>query len=272
MTTKQRQEEQQLFRADREGDPRARERLVERFLPLARSLARRYARRGEPLEDLQQVASLALVKAIDSFDPGRGTAFSSYAVPSIAGALKRHFRDACWTVRPPRDLQDLALNVLRLEEELPTPTGAPPTAAQIAQHLDVSVETVLEAREAYQARFCDSLDNPRRTDDGDAGEPLISFIGAHDEELTRAEDRVLVDTWLCALDRRERLVVQLYYREELTQAEIGQRIGHSQMHVSRILRDAARKLLIEASPEERTSRSDVIPLDRSLPAIVPSTL
>jgi len=270
MTEKQRQEEQRLFRADRSGDPRARERLVERFLPLARSIARRYARRSEPLEDLEQVASLALIKAIDGFNPDRGTAFSSYAVPSIAGALKRHYRDACWTVRPPRELQDLALNVIRLEEELPTPTGAPPTAAQIAQQLDVSVETVLEARDAYHARFCDSLDNPRRTDDGDAGEPLISFIGAPDEELTRAEDRVLVDTLLCALDRRERLVVHLYYREELTQTEIGQRLGYSQMHVSRILRGAVRTLLIEASPEEHPSPSNVIRLDQALDPILQS--
>jgi RNA polymerase sigma-B factor len=114
MTAKQRQDENRLFRAHRAGDPRAREQLVERFLPLARSLARRYARRGEPLEDLEQVASLALIRAIDGFDAGRGTAFSSYAVPSIAGAIKRHYRDAGWSVRPPRELQDLALNVMRL--------------------------------------------------------------------------------------------------------------------------------------------------------------
>jgi RNA polymerase sigma-B factor len=251
MTGKQRQDENRLFRAHRSGDPRAREQLVERFLPLARSLARRYARRGEPLEDLEQVASLALIRAIDGFDAGRGTAFSSYAVPSIAGAIKRHYRDAGWSVRPPRELQDLALNVIRLEEELSTPAGAPPTAAEIAQQLKVSVEAVLEAREAYHARYCDSLDRPLNTRDSDAPGSLLDGLAARDDELARTEDRVLIDTLLCALDDRERLAVELYYQHDLTQTEIGEQLGCSQMHVSRILRGAITKLVLEASPAKQ---------------------
>jgi RNA polymerase sigma-B factor len=253
MTGKQRQDENRLFRAHRSGDRRAREQLVERFLPLARSIARRYARRGEPLEDLEQVASLALIRAIDGFDADRGTAFSSYAVPSIAGAIKRHYRDAGWSVRPPRELQDLALNVIRLEEELPTATGAPPTAAVIAHQLKVSVEAVLEAREAYQARFCDSLDRPLNMRGSDAPGSLLDGLAARDGELARAEDRVLVDGLLRALDDRERLAVELYYQRELTQVEIGERLGCSQMHVSRILRGAIKKLMLEVSPAPQSS-------------------
>lgn len=254
MTDKQREAEQRLFRANRSGNTRAREQLVERFLPLARSVARRYARGGEPLDDLEQVASLALVKAIDGFDAGRGTAFSSYAVPSITGALKRYYRDSGWTVRPPRELQDLAVSVIRLEEELQTPTGAPPTARQISQQLGVSVEAVLEAREAYHARFCESLDKPRHTGEGDSAESLVDLLGSRDEELARADDRVLVDALLGSLARRERLVVELYYQHDLTQAEIGARLGYSQMHVSRILRGAVKEL----SGPERTRTAQPI--------------
>jgi RNA polymerase sigma-B factor len=268
MTDKQRKEEQRLFRAHRSGDPRAREQLVERFLPLARSIARRYVRPGEPLDDLEQVASLALVKAIDGFDADRGTAFSSYAVPSIAGGLKRYYRDMGWMLRPPRELQDLALNVIRLEEELPTATGAPPTAAQIAHQLNVSVEAVLEAREAYHARFCDSLDKPMSTGHGEPSESLGYTIGVRDEALARVDDRVLVDSLMGALDERERLIVRLYYDEELTQTEIGERLGYSQMHVSRILRGALTKLATEASPEAPATRPTVIRL-RSPRAIRP---
>jgi RNA polymerase sigma-B factor len=270
MTVKQRQEEKRLFGANRSGDARAREQLVERFLPLAQSIARRYGRRGEPLDDLQQVAALALVKAIDSFDADRGTAFSSYAVPSIAGALKRYYRDAGWSVRPPRDVQDVAINVRRLEDELHTPSGAPPTAAQIAEQLGLPVEAVLEAREAYHARFCESLDKPRSSGDGEDAEPLGNTIGVSSEELAQADDRVMVETLLHTLDARERMVVRLYYHEDLTQAEIGQRLGYSQMHVSRMLRSAVNKLMIEAAPQEPPSSTTVIRLAHPEPPDLPS--
>ena len=244
------QEVQRLFlEYRRSGDRSARDALVERFLPLARSLARRYARGAEPLEDLEQVASLALIKAVDGFDAERGTAFSSYAVPSIVGAIKRHYRDRVWSVRPPRDLQELALRVARLNDELTASTGAPPTVALIAEHAGVDVEAVVEARDAHRALRADSLDQPRRGGEEDDGS-LIETIGTPDAEIRRAFDRVALGTLLDTLDARERRVVQLYYRHELTQAEIGERLGYSQMHISRLLRGAVEHLRLAASAQE----------------------
>jgi RNA polymerase sigma-B factor len=253
----QRDEDMRLFLAyRRSGDVAARDALIQRFLPLARSLARRYARTSEPLEDLEQVASLALIKAIDAFDIDRGTAFSSYAVPCIAGALKRHFRDACWAVRPPRDVQELAMKVARLNDELSAATGAPPTAAQIAEHAGVDVEAVLEAREAYRGRHSDSLDRPSRDGnghDGD-GDAILDTLGVRDTEMRRVLDRVALDTLLSTLDEREQLMVRLYYQEELTQSEIGERLGYSQMHISRLLRRAIAQLLETATRQQESIR------------------
>ena len=243
-------EEQRLFRAYRRSrDPHLREQLVGRYLPLARSLARRYSRGGEALEDLEQVASLALVKAIDGFDLRRGVAFSSYAVPSIAGAIKRHYRDIGWMVRPPRDMQDLAVNVVRINDELSASTGAPATAAQIAERLGVCVEAVVEAREAHHAMRCESLDKPHRTGDNDEGVSLLDTISGPEGELARLRDRLTIESLLDALNPRDRTVVRLHYQHNLTQTEIGQRLGYSQMHVSRILRTAVAKLVREASGE-----------------------
>jgi RNA polymerase sigma-B factor len=248
--------EKRLFRAYRvTGDARLREQLVTRYLPLARSIAHRYARGGEPLDDLEQVASLALVKAIDSFDVERGTAFSSYAVPSIAGAIKRHYRDLGWFVRPPRDVQELAVNVVRVNEELMAETGHPATPAEVANRLNVTVEAVIDAREAYRRGLrCDSLDEPQKNFDGDDGERLLDTIGVQDRELARVRDRVTLDTLMDELTERDRLVVQLYYRDELTQTQIGEQLGYSQMHVSRILRSAVRALAqTAAAPAPRRS-------------------
>lgn len=250
LSPQRRHEEKRLFRAFRSGDRHARDELVERFLPLARSLARRYARQGEPIDDLEQVASLALIKAIDGFDTDRGTAFSSYAVPSIAGAIKRHYRDFCWSIRPPRDMQDLAVKVVRASDELSAMTGAPPTAKEIAEHLGVSVESVVEAREAYCALRCDSLDQPARRGDDDESESLLNMVGVQDHQLAGMCDRVTLEALLDGLDDRERLIVQLYYQHELTQVEIGKRLGYSQMHISRILRGAVKHLVRVASEHE----------------------
>jgi len=196
-----REEELRLLRSyHSSGDPRAREAAVERFLPLARSLARRYSGGGEPLEDLEQVACLALVRAVDGFDPTRGTAFTSYAVPSIAGAIKRHFRDNGWSVRVPRDLQELALRVESVNDELVAETGHRATAAHL--------------------------------------------------ELGRAHDRAALHSVLETLDERDRVIIALYYKEELTQAEIGRKLGYSQMHVSRLLRQAVERLRLEAAQQE----------------------
>jgi RNA polymerase sigma-B factor len=237
-----RQEEKRLFLTYHQTrDRHARDVLVERYLPLARSLARRYRRSSEPLQDLEQVASLALVKAVDGFDPTRDTAFSSYAVPSIVGAIKRHFRDHGWSLRMPRDLQELALRVERVSEQLSSPHGDPPTAAEIARHAGVGVEDVLEAREAYRALHAVSLDQPQRSeiDDGDS---LIDTLAGAGDEIPDADDRVMLDSLLATLDPRSEAIVRLYYQQDLTQTEIGRRLGYSQMHVSRLLRQAITQL------------------------------
>jgi RNA polymerase sigma-B factor len=230
-----------LVRYHRAGDTGAREQVVQRFLPLARQLARRYAGAGEPLEDLVQVASLGLVKAVDRFDPSREVAFSSFAVPTILGELKRHFRDKGWSVRVPRDLQELALRLDRTQEELSRELGRAPTPAEVAGRLDVSEEDVLEAREAAHAYRAVSLDRPR-TEDDDAGPAVADAMGDDDPGFRRAEDAATVDQLLRVLAPREREVLRLRFSEDLTQQEIGDRIGVSQMHVSRLIRQAIARL------------------------------
>ena len=240
--TRRQAEERLVLEYRRTGSRRDRDALIERFLPLARSLARRYRRGAEPLEDLEQVASLALVKAVESFDPSRGVAFSSYAVPSISGALKRHYRDHGWSVRVPRDLQELAMRIQRFNEAASATTGTSPTAAQIAEHAGITVEEVIEAREAYQALHAVSLDQPDRSGDDEGRVSLLETMGARDSEFERAFDRVLLDSLLESLDERDQTIVRLYYQEGLTQREIGHRLGLSQMHISRLLRDATATL------------------------------
>ena len=226
---------------------------MERFLPLARSLARRYSGGSEPLEDLEQVACLALVRAVDGFDPTRGTAFTSYAVPSIAGAIKRHFRDNGWSVRVPRDLQELALRVERISEDLLAEGGHAATAARIAERAGdgIEVEDVLEAREAFRALHSDSLDRPRQARDDDDAASLLDTLGDSDLEIGRAHDRAALAAVLDTLDERDRTIIHLYYQDELTQAEIGRRLGYSQMHVSRLLRQAVERLRLAAWEQEQ---------------------
>jgi RNA polymerase sigma-B factor len=251
-------EEQRLFRAyERTRSPRERDAIVERFLPLARSLARRYRRGGEPLEDLEQVAYLALVRAVDAFDPTRAVAFSSFAVPTISGALKRHYRDNGWSIRVPRELQELAMRIEHVNEELGAAAGAAPTAGEIAEYLGVTVEEVLEARQVQSALRAESLDQPRFSADDGAG-TLVDTLGVPDLELRRAFDRATLDALLATLEDRDQLMVRLYYEQELTQSEIGERLGYSQMHVSRLLRRALDQLVTAASgadagPRDRRS-------------------
>ena len=182
--------------------------------------------------------------------PHRETAFSSYAVPSIAGAIKRHFRDYGWSLHMPRDLQELALRVERISEGLSGPTGAAPTAAEIARHAGVSLEEVLEAREAYHALHAVSLER-REGSERDDSEPLLDTLAAADTEIPSAEDRVMLDSLLATLDPRSEQIVRLYYQHDLTQAEIGRQLGYSQMHVSRLLRQAVGQLARAAEPEKR---------------------
>jgi RNA polymerase sigma-B factor len=234
-----------LVRYHREGDPAAREQLVERFLPLARQLARRYQRGGEQLDDLIQVASLGLLKAIDRFDPARETAFSSFAVPTILGELKRHFRDKGWSVRVPRDLQEMAVRVDRIADEMSRELGRAPTPAEIAERTGSTLEQVLEAREASGAYRAVSLDRPRSEDEDD-GDSYADAFGVEDPGYGLAEDAATVDRLMRVLSEREREVLRLRFAEDLTQSEIGQRVGVSQMHVSRLIRQSIARLRDEA--------------------------
>jgi RNA polymerase sigma-B factor len=236
-----------LERYHRDGDPAAREALVERFLPLARQLARRYQRGGEPLDDLVQVASLGLLKAIDRFDPQRSTAFSSFAVPTILGELKRHFRDRGWSVRVPRDLQEMTVRVERMLEELAVELGRAPTPAELAEHIGITTEQVLEAREAAGAYRAVSLDRPRDDEDDEAA--VVEWMGVEDPGFGIAEDAATVERLMAVLTDREREVLRLRFAEDLTQSEIGARVGVSQMHVSRLIRQAIARLRAAAEDE-----------------------
>ncbi len=236
-----REDRRLLERYHLEGDLAAREALVERFLPLARQLARRYQRGSEPLDDLVQVASLGLLKAIDRFEPSRTTAFSSFAVPTILGELKRHFRDKGWSVRVPRDLQELAVRVDRVQEELARGLGRAPTPDEIATHVNVTVEQVLEAREAAGAYRAVSLDRPR-DDDDETADGMGDAMGVEDPGFGLAEDAATVHRLMAVLSDREREVLRLRFEEDLTQSEIGARVGVSQMHVSRLIRQAVARL------------------------------
>ena len=244
-------EDARLFeRYQRTGDPAARAELTERFLPLARSLARRYERGGESLDDLTQVASLGLLKAIDRFDPQHGVAFSSFAVPTIVGELKRYFRDYGWSVRVPRGLQELALRVQREREEFAASHGHAPTAGQLAQRLGVDVEQILEARQAVGARRATSLERPR--EDADDERP-VRELGVDDPGFAAAEDAATVSRLTASLSKYERDVLRLRFEQDLTQSEIGARLGCSQMHVSRILRGALARLQAQAAAELATA-------------------
>src|SRR3954471_9819489 len=246
-----------MLEYQRTREPRLREQLVTRYLPLARSLARRFASGGEPLEDLEQVAALALVKAVDGFDAERGTAFSSYAVPSIAGAIKRHFRDHGWSVRVPRELHERAMRVNQLEKELlgalrdvrvnqpekelSGAVGEAPTVNELAEATALGVEDVLEARVAYRALHASSLDAPTLDADGES-RALIETMGDYDDGYSTVLDRSALDSLLGRLDELDRAIIELFFREELTQSEIGDRLGYSQMHISRLLRRAVGEL------------------------------
>jgi len=220
--------------------------VVGRFLPLARQLAARYAHTNESFDDLFQVACLGLVNAVDRFDSTRGIAFSSYAMPTILGELKRYFRDKTWSVRVPRDLQELGLGVERAGERLTARLGRPPTVDEVADAVGAAREAVLEAREALGAYHAGSLEESRsgRADD----DPLLSVLACDEDGYDRVEQRVLLDGMLRRLTRRERDIVRLRFVDDLTQTKIAEEVGLSQMQVSRVLRrslDRLREFLIE---------------------------
>jgi RNA polymerase sigma-B factor len=238
--------EQQLFRRyQRDGDLHARRELTERYLPLARSLARRYERPGESLDDLLQVASLGLVKAIDRFDPERGLSFSSYAVPTMLGELRRYFRDTGWALHVPREMQERVLKVNAAVERLSGELGRSPSPQQLADELNLPVEEILEAIEANTAYDTSSLDTPLRSGD-EQSQTVAETLGETDARFELIEDRASIGPALKALPERERLILHLRFVDDLTQTEIAQRIGVSQMHVSRLIRRALEQIRVTA--------------------------
>src|SRR3954447_10591443 len=239
-----------LERYARERSPTVREELVDRFMPLARRLAARYAGGGEAFDRLVQVASVGLVKAIDRFDPARGTAFSTFAVPTILGELKRHFRDRGWSVHVPRDVQERILKVEKAMAELPAKLGHSPTVNEIGQRIEPTDEEVLEAMHAAQGHHAVSLDATSSIGDGDEPGPLRDRIGEEDLSFETVEYGEAIGGVLNQISERDRAVLPLRLVEDMTQSEIAERVGVSQMHVSRILRATIEKLRKQIPEEE----------------------
>jgi RNA polymerase sigma-B factor len=234
-------QDHRLAQRQKRGEPGARDELIERYMPLARSLALRYRRASEPLDDLIQVASVGLVKAVDRWDPDRGLAFSSYAVPTILGELRRYFRDSTWDVRPARDMQELCLAVEEARDALWIELGRSPTVEDLAAHVKRAPEEVMEALQASDGRSLRSLDAPVHEEEGDsasAGE----LIGDMDPGFDRVEAGATIEQLTSILDERAREILRLRFSEDLLQSEIAERVGCSQMHVSRIIRSSLERL------------------------------
>lgn len=239
----------ELFvRWTKRGDVPARDTLIERFLPLARKLARRYAGSNEPYEDLVQVASLGLVKAVERFDPERGFAFTSFAVPTIVGELKRYFRDAGWALHVGRSAQERARQIAEARREVSTRQGRSPSVPELAQYLECSEEEVLEGVQAGEAYDTVSLDAPARGENETVRR--LDTLGGEDDRLGRVDDQATVFAAAQHLPERERRILYLRFGEDLTQAEIADRVGVSQMQVSRLLGKSVRRLqdLIQPRP------------------------
>jgi RNA polymerase sigma-B factor len=218
----------------RTGDRATRDQLIEAHLRLAEHLARRFSNRGVALDDLIQVAALGLVKAVERFDPERGLEFSTFATPTIVGELKRHFRDKGWAVRVPRRVQELHVEINALVGELTQRLGRSPTIAELARIAGTSEEDVLEAMEAAQAYRSASIDAPTGGGDEDS-RGLAAQLGDEDVNLFDAENRMLITDLLTALPKREQLMLRLRFYDGMTQSQIADRLGISQMHVSRLL-------------------------------------
>ena len=217
----------------KEGDERARDQALVELMPLVRALASRYAGRGEPFEDLVQVGSIGLIKAVDRFDVDRGVDFASYAVPTIVGEIRRHFRDKAWAMHVPRRLKELSLRLSRVLDQLTTELGRSPTIAELAAAAGVEEEEAIDALDSMNAYSTRSLHAP--FDDG-SDDSLAEKLGVDDAGYAEVEDGALVAAGLDALDERERQIVELRFFEEMTQSQIASEIGISQMHVSRLLR------------------------------------
>jgi len=230
-------------------DERMRAQLIEAHIGLAEYLARRFNNRGEPLDDLVQVASTGLIKAVDRFEPERGLEFSTYATHTIVGELKRHFRDKGWAVRVPRRMQELHLRLTTLVSTLNQDLGRSPTIPEIAQAAGVSEEEVLEAMEAGQAYRFTSLDAPVAGAGEDSGGSLATSLGAEDGSMVDVEHRVSLSPLIAKLPPRQQKILHLRFFEGLTQSEIASRLGISQMHVSRLLARSLAQLRQDATEE-----------------------
>jgi len=238
-----------LRRYHEQGDLQAREQLIEQYMSLVRSLARRYAYRGEQFDDLVQIGAIGLIKAIDRFDVNRGVELTTYATPNIIGEIKRHFRDRSWAVRVPRGLQELNVQLSKLIEQLTVQLARSPTIPELAQAAGVEEEAVLEALESGRAYSSLSLSQGAGQEDGDEIDPLES-LGEIEHEYEVSEDRAILAPGFRALEPRERTILHLRFFEGLTQSQIAQQVGISQMHVSRLIRRALEKIREEIAADE----------------------
>ena len=226
-----------LRRYHERGDIEARQQLIERHIEFVRRLARRYARRGEQLDDLTQVGCVGLIKAIDRFDGSFGANLTTYAAPNILGEIKRHFRDRGWSVRVPREIQELNVKLTRLIDELTTRLGRSPSVVELATASGTSAEDVLEALESSAAYSALSLSDGGPDPDEEGGGPMDT-VGEEDEHFEQSEQRITLATGMQRLPARERAILHLRFFEGLTQSEIAERVGISQMHVSRLIRNS----------------------------------
>lgn len=239
----------ELFRRFKEeGDMDAREKLVMSHLNLVRFIANKFKNRGEPIDDLIQVGYLGLLKAIDRFDPSRGLEFTTFATPTIMGEIKRHFRDKGWSVRVPRRLQELSAKVNQATDTLTSQLQRSPTIAEIADYLDATVDEVLEAMESSSAYSSVSLEAPSGADDDDTPS-VIDRYATEDSNLAFTDDRIIIEEALASFSPRERDVIEMRFLKGMTQIEIAEKLGISQVQVSRLLRRTLKKIQDKIDPE-----------------------
>jgi RNA polymerase sigma-B factor len=243
-----------LRRYHEQGDLQAREQLIEQYMSLVRSLARRYSYRGEQFDDLVQIGSIGLIKAIDRFDLSRSVELTTYATPNIIGEIKRHFRDRGWAVRVPRGLQEVNVKLSKLVEQLTVQLGRSPTIPELAKAAGVEEEEVLEALESGRAYTALSLSQGGGQEDGEELDPLET-LGEIEHEYEVSENRAVLAPGFRVLDERERAILHLRFFEGLTQSQIAQQVGISQMHVSRLIRRALEKIREEIASDESPKRA-----------------
>lgn len=244
------QKTKELFKRYKEtGDEQAREQLVLAHLNLARFLASKFKNRGESLDDLVQVATIGLIKAIDRFDISRGLEFTTFATPTIMGEIKRHFRDKGWSVRVPRRLQELSAKVTQVSDKLTEKLQRSPSVDEIAQALGVSVDEVLEAMESAHAYSSVSLDVPQGDDDdGTQSSTVIDKYALVDEDLESSDDRIVLEQAIKDFSEREQQIIRMRFLEGFTQVEIAQKLQISQVQVSRLLRKTLQKFQEKLDP------------------------